>query len=56
MNCAFCGAEIGPGRNNPREPEACESQECQREVCGMYRQMESDARERADEDNYERYR
>jgi hypothetical protein len=56
MNCAWCGDEIGPGKNNPREPESCGEPECDREVRAMYRQMEDEAREDAADDNYGRYR
>lgn len=54
--CAWCGEELGPGKNNNREPEGCGKPECEREVRDMYRQMDSDAREAADNDNFERYR
>ena len=47
-NCAWCGKEIGPGKNNNREPESCGERECDREVRDMYAQMESEKRERAD--------
>lgn len=56
MNCAWCGEDIGEGRNDPREPESCGKPECNREVRDMYRQMESDAREAAELDDYSRYR
>ena len=56
MDCAYCGAYIGEGKNNNREPESCGQPECAREVREMYRQMESDVRESAESDNYERYR
>lgn len=55
-NCANCGEHIGPGPNLHREPESCGNPECYREVRDMYRQMESDARQSAAEDNFDRYR
>lgn len=54
--CAWCGADLGPGRNDNREPESCRDSICDREVRLMYRQMDDEARERADDDGYERYR
>lgn len=54
--CAWCGDDIGDGPNNSREPESCGKKECQREVRGMYREMQEDAEERAREDGYDRYR
>lgn len=56
MNCAFCGKEIGPGKNNPREPESCGEKECDREVRDMYRQMTEEAQQAAMEDDWGRYR
>jgi hypothetical protein len=56
MNCANCGKEIGPGQNRNSEPESCGDPECAREVRDMYRQMESDAREAAENDDFSRYR
>lgn len=56
MDCAFCGKHIGEGRNNPREPESCGEKECDREVRGMYRQMDEMAQEAAREDDFGRYR
>jgi hypothetical protein len=56
MDCAWCGKYIGEGRNDPREPESCGEKECASEVRDMYRQMESDARMAAEEDDYGRYR
>jgi hypothetical protein len=56
VNCANCGKEIGPGKNSSREPEACGDRECQREVQRMYAEWEADVRERAESDNYDRYR
>lgn len=56
MNCSWCGAYIGEGRNNSREPESCGEPECDRECRDMYRQMQSDAQEAAAADDYERYR
>jgi len=54
--CANCGAEIGPGTNDPREPESCGEPECDTEVRNMYRQMDEDARDRAADDDYGAYR
>ena len=56
MHCAFCGKELGDGRDNPREPESCGEAECNREVRAMYRQMDEEAQERAQEDDFGRYR
>jgi hypothetical protein len=56
MNCAACGKEIGPGRNDRFAPQDSGAKECDTEVRDMCRQMDEEARERADEDNYERYR
>ena len=56
FNCDWCGADLGPGgEHDTREPEACSSPECQREVRNLYREMDEERSERAREDNYERY-
>ncbi len=56
MDCAWYGEYICEGKNNNREPEACGNLECQREVRQMYREMEEAVRERAADDDYNRYR
>lgn len=56
MNCAWCGEDIGPGKNINREPESCGKGECNREVNGMYREMDEQAHKEAERDNYDRYR
>ncbi len=54
--CDWCGADLGPsGEHDTREPEACSSRECQREVAGLYREMQEQREESAREDNYSRY-
>ena len=55
-HCAWCGEELGEGRDDNREPESCGKCECNREVQSIYREMDDEARERAAEDDYGRYR
>lgn len=52
--CDWCGEELGY-EHDTRYPEACSEPECQREVRGMYREMQDDAQDRAREDEYSRY-
>jgi len=56
MHCAWCGKDIGEGKDNPREPESCGEPECNREVKNLYRQMDEEAQDAAREDDYGRYR
>ena len=56
IHCAWCGVEIGEGRDNNREPESCGDSECNREVRDMYRQMDEEAQDDAMNDNSGRYR
>lgn len=56
MNCENCGKEIGPGQNDRLNPESCGDRECNQAVRDMYRQIDEEARERAHDDGYERYR
>jgi hypothetical protein len=56
MYCAGCGEDMGGGKGSNREPESCGRAECNREVRDIYREIADDARERAEMDDYERYR
>jgi hypothetical protein len=57
IHCAYCGDDLGevyPGYY-AGEPESCGKIECNREVSSMIREAQEERRERAEEDNYERY-
>jgi len=56
QHCFWCGEELGMGESRYGDIEACGKRECQRELMAAYREQEMDARARAEEDNYERYR
>lgn len=54
--CDWCGEDLGEGTPYPGDLESCGAPECCRAVRDMYREREDEARERAREDGYERYR
>jgi hypothetical protein len=56
QHCFWCGAELGVYESYPGDVEACGNAVCQREMRAEYRAMEDEKRERAAEDNYDRYR
>ena len=55
--CSWCGEDLGPAApgSSSRDLESCGQAECNREVRGMARERDDDARERAEADGYSRY-
>lgn len=56
LYCDYCGDELGYGQRVRGEPECCGSAECSRALREMEREYEAEVRERAAEDDYDRYR
>lgn len=52
--CAFCGEQLGIFESWG-EPESCGNAECDREIRYMLQSQESERRERAESDHYDRY-
>lgn len=53
--CDWCGEPLGTFARNG-EPESCGAAECNRYVREHYRQVDEEARERAQDDDYGRYK
>ena len=56
QHCFNCGEECGVFDNHWRDLVTCGKRECEREARYQYQCEEADARERAESDNYDRYR
>jgi len=56
QHCFNCGAECGVFDNYYRDLVTCGQRECEREARYQYQCDEADARDRAEQDGYERYR
>lgn len=56
QHCFYCGEEIGVFEAWPGDYEYCDKLECAREARYQQRADDADARERAEEDHYDRYR
>lgn len=56
QHCFNCGEECGVFENHWRALVTCGKVECQREERYQYQCDEAEARERAENDGYERYR
>ena len=56
LYCDYCGEELGEGERWPGEYMSCGKKECEREIRYMYQSDEAEARERAEMDDYSRYR
>ena len=54
--CFNCGEDLGVVDVWPGDILSCGSQECAREERAAYREREQDVMERANEDNFDRYR
>lgn len=55
--CEWCGEKLGYDVGGPgSEPDSCGKRECDRGLRDMMGQLDAEARERAAEDDYERYR
>lgn len=56
QHCFNCGEELGVFELWPGDIEHCGKTECAREARYALQSQEADARERAREDDYDRYR
>ena len=56
IHCFNCGEDLGEGVYWPGDMESCGNAECSRAVQDAYRERDAEAREAAEQDNYERYR
>lgn len=56
QRCFNCGAELGVYEHYHGDIECCGERECQKEMRNAFAEREEAARERAQEDNYDRYR
>jgi hypothetical protein len=56
QHCFYCGENLGVFEVEYDELPTCGKQECEREARYEYQARDADARERAEEDGYDRYR
>lgn len=56
LHCFNCGEDLGEGIHWPGDVECCGSAECARAESDYHRERDAEARESAEQDNYERYR
>ena len=56
LTCFNCGEDLGEGRSYPGDIDSCGKPECEREARDVQRSRDEEARQRAAEDDYERYR
>lgn len=56
QHCFNCGEECGVFDNHWRDLVTCGKRECEQEARYQYQCNDAEARERAEEDGYERYR
>lgn len=56
QHCAYCGKDLGVYYSPNLNEESCGAKECEREIRYMNRQAEAEIRERAEADDYSRYR
>lgn len=54
--CAWCGKDLGYDRKCSNEPESCGARECEREIRRILEADRMDRENRAEYDEYERYR
>ena len=55
QQCFWCGADLGEYAGTYGEIECCGAAECERELRAAYREQQAERRDRAEEDDYERY-
>ncbi len=56
QHCFWCGEKLGVYETWPGDVDHCHKQECSRQARYALQEQDADARDRADQDNYERYR
>ena len=56
LHCDNCGDLVGEGTRYRNEPVSCGEPECESAARDMERAADDEARERAREDGYDRYR
>lgn len=54
--CCWCGEKLGVYDSSDSQLEHCHQIECARQASRLAREIEADARERAERDDYGRYR
>lgn len=56
QHCWYCGEELGVYESYPGDLDTCGKSECEREARYERQAMEADAHDRAEQDDYSRYR
>lgn len=56
QHCFWCGEELGVYDSYPGAIECCGKPECSREARHAQQELDADARDRASDDNFDRYR
>ena len=54
--CGYCGKDLGYEKRGNDFPDSCGSTECERNLRSLYEEDLAQARDRAEYDEYERYR